>query len=377
MMRLLTLCLAFVAVHGNDGTLSGAPSSTVQNTPSVSFLPASDSPASPEQDIPTTPTTSPITSFSPSTTSGFQDLKPNCGDCFCIPDPDCLAPQLGLSDSFSDYVSSLYASFVATNSIPLQADDGGDCYPFADVLQGLLSATAYNESSLPQCTMPSSTEGYCAFVFEDANANFSNYSQCEGRRYALETFDTEDAVPSTASITHKGQCGACSSAQDFAARISLHDEFTKLAFSCGTMYYTGRRSFTTLVTCFRYAGFTESCATLWSHLTATSGELCAGECLGANPQFNGDPPECALEECGACGIEFKNVSDVLAGRAPWNSGFTEFLAHPCSSFYPVVNDPCPLRQEDRTPAPTPKTSDATSGGAMTAAFSMIWLLIQL
>ena len=83
MMILLTLCLAFVAVHGDDGSLSGAPSSVlVQNAPSVSFLPASDSPASSEQDVPTIPTTVPMTSLSPSTTNGFQDLQPNCGDCF-------------------------------------------------------------------------------------------------------------------------------------------------------------------------------------------------------------------------------------------------------------------------------------------------------
>jgi hypothetical protein len=114
-------------------------------------------------------------------------VSSNCS----IPDSDCRESQPGLSDSFPDYVSSLYASFVATNSIPLQAEDGGDCYPFADTLQGLLTPKAYNESSLPQCQKPISTDGYCAFVFEDANANFSDYSQCEGRRYAMKTFETE------------------------------------------------------------------------------------------------------------------------------------------------------------------------------------------
>ncbi|KAI2506999.1 hypothetical protein MHU86_7384 [Fragilaria crotonensis] len=348
-------------------------SSLLEIAPTVSFLAVSDSPASPDQEIQTTPTTFPITSFSPGTTGGFQNLEPNCGDCFCIPDPDCLAPQPGLSDSFPDYVSSLYASFVATNSIPLQTDDGGDCYPFADSLQGLIPSTAYNETSLPQCQKPTSTDGYCAFVFEDSNANFSNYSQCEGRRYAMKTFETEDAVPSTASITHKGPCGVCSSAQDLAVRISSRDRMLKLAFSCGTMYYAGRRSFSTLVSCYRYAGFTEPCASLWSHLTATSGELCANECIGANSELNGDPPECALEECGACGQPFQQDFDDISGRAPWKSGFTEPRAHYCSSFYPLVHDPCPLRQ-DPTPAPVTKTSDTARSWGMSAAFTMVWLL---
>ena len=83
MMRFLTLCLVFVAVHGNDGSSSGAPSSLLgQNAPSVSFLPVSDSPASPAQDVPTIPTTTAITTLSPTTISGFQALEPNCGDCF-------------------------------------------------------------------------------------------------------------------------------------------------------------------------------------------------------------------------------------------------------------------------------------------------------
>ncbi|KAI2506997.1 hypothetical protein MHU86_7382 [Fragilaria crotonensis] len=371
LLRLLTLCLAFVAVHGDNRS-----SSIVQKAPSVSFLAASNSPASIEQNIPTIPTTFPITSFSPiTTTSGFQDLKPNCGDCFCIPDPDCLASQPGLSDSFPDYVSSLYASFVATNSIPLQTDDGGDCYPFADVLQGLLPATAYDETSLPQCQKPTSTDGYCAFVFEDSNANFSNYSQCVGRRYAMKTFDTEDAVPSTASITHKGPCGVCSTAQDWATTILMRDEIFKLAFSCGTIYYTGQRSFSTLVSCYRYAGFTEECAKLWSHLTATSAELCVKDCLGADSQLNGDPPECALRECGACGQQFRPVFDEIEGRTTWKSGFTEPLAQSCSDFYPVVHDPCPLRQ-DPTPAPTPKTSGAASSWVLSGAFTIMCLLMQ-
>jgi hypothetical protein len=289
---------------------------------------------------------------------------------YSIPDPDCLAPQPGLADSFPEYVSSLYASFIATNSIPLEAEDGGDCYPFADSLKGILPATAYNESALPQCPKPNSTDGYCAFVFEDDNANFSNYSQCVGRRYTMTTFETEDAVPSTASITHQGRCGVCSSAQDLAVRTSPNIDFAKLVISCGTTYYTGGSSFVTLVSCFRYAGFTKGCATLWSHWTATNGVLCVSECLGADTKLNGDPPECALGECMTCAKPFQQDLNDIAGRTSWKSGFTERLASACSVFYTVVHDPCPLRQEE-TPAPTPKTSAAASSWATWAAITII------
>lgn len=374
MMRLLSLSLAFVAVHGDDGSSSGAPSSLlVPTAPSVSFLPATDSPS------PAVSTTVPITSLSPTTTSGFQQLKPNCGDCFCIPDPECLPPQAGLSDSFPDYVSTLYASFVPANSILLESEDGRDCYPFADTLQNILPATAYNESSLPQCVKPSSTDGYCAYVFEDDNANFSDTSQCVGRRYTMTTFETEDAVPSTASIIHQKQCGVCSSAQDLAVRTSPRIDFAKLVVSCGTIYFARQRSFTTLVSCFRYAGMTEGCAKLWSHWTATNGELCVGECLGADVELNGDPPECALGECLACAQPFQQDLDDISGLTSWKSGFTERLARNCSLFFPVVHDPCPLKQ-DLTPAPTPPkpSSDAAScSRATSAAMTMIsWFLIQ-
>jgi hypothetical protein len=232
------------------------------------------------------------------------------------------------------------------------------------------------ESSLPQCQKPNSTDGYCAFVFEDDNANFSNYSQCEGRRYTMTTFATKDDVPSTASITHQGRCGVCSSAQDLAVRTSPLIDFAKLLISCGTIHFTGQRLFPTLVACFQFAGFTEGCATLWSHWTATNGEVCVSECLGVGSALNGDPPECALGECMACAEPFQNDLYDISGRTSFKSGFTERLAISCSIFYPVVHDPCPLR-EDETPAPTPKTSDAASSWATWAAITMLsWFLIR-
>lgn len=106
----------------------------------------------------------------------------------------------------------------------------------------------------------------------------------------------------------------CSSAQDFATRTSSLVDFSKLVTSCGTTYFSSQRSFSTIVSCFRYAGFTEACATLLSHLIATNGELCAIECLGGLYQLNGDPPECAPGECIVCGEPFQKDFDVISGR---------------------------------------------------------------
>ena len=284
-----------------------------------------------------------------------------------------------MSDSFPEYVSSLYATFVATNFIPLQADGGGPCYPFADVLQGLLPSAAYEETQLPQCQKPSSTDGYCAFVFEDANANFTDYAQCEGRRYTMTTFATEDAVPSTASITHKGPCGVCSSAQDWSRRIALRDRMADIGFLCGIGFFTGG-TFEEVIQCYQNEGFSQGCSTLWAHFTATNGLICATLCINTEPSFNGEPPQCALNECLECGELFRQEFDFIAGRTSASSGVTEPIARNCSQFYPVVHDPCPGQEgAPPTSAPTTTTSDAASHlgtpGALTLmSFFIGWLL---
>ena len=264
--------------------------------------------------------------------------------------------QSGFNQNFSDFISDLYFTFVPTNSIPLKAEDGGDCYPFADILEGKLTDASYPESKLPQCKYPEDENGICVFVFEDANAFFSDPSECEGRRYSMQTFDTEDDVPPNAATTHKGPCGVCSSAQDLSRRMVLRDEMPKIGTLCGTSYYVNGLSFEILVQCYvDTAGFTRDCAELWGHYTATNVELCL-ECLKQDP-YNGDPPECALNDCLACGEEFRSVFDRVAGRNQPKSGITEPIGRKCSEFYPVVHDPCPGQKLPPTPSP------ATSGGA--------------
>ncbi len=270
---------------------------------------------------------------------------------------------------------------MATNSIPLQAEGGGACFPFADLLQGTLPSTAYAETALPQCQMPNSTDGYCAFVFEDANANFTDSAQCESRRYSMSTFATEDAVPSTASITHRGPCGVCSSAQDWSRRIALRDQMARIGIVCGTAYFLGG-TFDELITCYKDKGYTDECSTLWAHFTATNGMFCASLCITTKPPFNGDPPQCALIECLTCGEPFRVLFDSISGRTSMNSGFTEPIARNCSGFYPVIHDPCPGQfGPPPTPAPTTTGSYAAPLLPTTATFTIVsfimgWLSIR-
>ena len=240
--------------------------------------------------------------------------------------------------SFSESDIERYLSFVetnATNVTGLQTDDGGDCYPFAEAVGPIVN---YPEANRPQCQRPPTQDGFCAFVFEVGGSA----TECQGRRYSLVTFATEDEVPSTGVITHQGACGVCSSAQDLATRMKTVDTFRQDIAACQTQ---GGQNFTELQTCIEEVGFTSHCANLWAHFAATEPEVCADKCQGIDfdAPFNGPPPGCDLPECFQCTAVFIGDDlEQLAGRTMPNSGIVENVARPCTSFYPVVHDPCPV-----------------------------------
>jgi hypothetical protein len=263
----------------------------------------------------------------------------------------------------------MYAAFVANNSIPLEAEGGGDCYPFADAL-------GVTKSNLPQCRYPDNEDGICAFVFEDANDGFLEPSECEGRRYSMQTFDTEGNVPDNASITHRGPCGVCSSAQDLSSRMKLRDKMSKIGTLCGTKYYVNGFS---LTQCFvETAGFTRGCAELWGYYTVAVAELCGSQCQGDHGPANGDPPECTLNECFQCFEQFNFAFDRVAGRSLPNSGITEEeqVGRNCSEFYPIMHDPCPGQKAPPTsPTPSPNTSGGTYQWGTTAALVVVSVMM--
>ena len=241
----------------------------------------------------------------------------------------------------------------------MKAEGGSGCYPFADALESKLKDTSYPESKLPQCKYSENEDGICAFVFEDANDGFSEPTECEGRRYSMQTFDTRDDVPPRASITHKGPCGVCSSAQDLSRSMKLRNRLATIGTLCGTSYYLNGLSFENLVQCYEIEGFTRECSELLGHRVATSAELCALECLSNKGPLNGDPPECAFNDCLSCGNQFHAAYDRAAGRNQPKSGITEQIGRNCSEFYPVVHDPCPGQ---KAPPVLPTPSPITSGG---------------
>jgi hypothetical protein len=241
-------------------------------------------------------------------------------------------------------------------------------------LKGNISESILPQASLPQCQRPEPADGYCAFVFEDKNDGFVDSSQCMARHYTMETFDNIEDIPSSASLTHSGPCGVCSSAQDLSRRMVLRDRMPAIGALCGTSYYLGGKDFDKLIVCFENEGFTKECSKLWAHFTATNGALCASPCLSAKPPYNGDPPECKLHECLTCGEQFIADFDRISGRTLMNSGMTENIARNCSDFFPVIHNPCPgldISDDNKTSAPTNAPSDAPSMRNVASVLTMV------
>ena len=95
-----------------------------------------------------------------------------------------------------------FASFMlVSDPILLAAEDGSDCYPFADSVGPLEN---YPESNNAQCVRPetNSTDSVCAIQYTTA-ANSAD--SCLGRRYALATYPSQEEAESTgAVVTHGG-----------------------------------------------------------------------------------------------------------------------------------------------------------------------------
>jgi hypothetical protein len=265
----------------------------------------------------------------------------------------------------------------------LQANDGGDCYPFAEILAGRLPETAYSQSSLPQCqlsesfSITGSSGGFCAFVFDDTNKDFTTLSQCQARQYSLRTFETLEDIPSHASLTHAGSCGVCSSAQDLSRRIELRDRMVSIGALCVAQYYLKGKSFENLIQCIQDNGYTYECSKLWAHYTATSVELCTSECLIIQPPYNGDPPECKQHDCLICTSQYLEDFEKFGGRTQRASGITEDIAWNCSDFYPVIHDPCPGVKEWDEGMSLAKNHTPSSAQSRRAPFPFITSLIMI
>jgi hypothetical protein len=255
-----------------------------------------------------------------------SSLEPRCDNCWCIPgeseesESTCPTDTSGIWQSFPAAWIASYKSFQLTSPArTLQAEDGSSgssCYPFAGSVD--LALVTYAESQVSPCVMPdattvsSSSAAVCAFVSIDPS--------CSGRQYTVQDFESADAAAAssngTAQVIHSGPCGVCSNAIDLAVRMENIDTLKSASIGCGFDYAVGGNNFANLVTCYEKVGFTNPCATLWAHYTATNSKLCAAVCI---PTSDGiamndvTQPDCPYTACYNCSTSFGEDFNMLAG----------------------------------------------------------------
>ena len=174
----------------------------------------------------------------------MADQPERCGTCWCVPEGgldvgECPAYE-GVTDGISESWKDFYLSFKDNgNSIlPLEDEQGNsDCFPFKDALGTIEN---YPQSAFPQCKIyepnpvTGQTNQVCAYLFDDAD------DACEGRGYEAVTFASEaDALAAATNetsvqIVHLGACGVCSSAQDYAVRMTSLPIMDAVTALCST-----------------------------------------------------------------------------------------------------------------------------------------------
>jgi hypothetical protein len=317
----------------------------------------------------------------PSAAQVGADPIPRCGDCWCIPEggtEDGTCPTFeGIWQSFpAAWIDSFTSFELLASSPPLtlvaEGTDSADCYPFADSV-GARPQNNYPESEAPQCKLSSSlsedatTTAVCGYKYADEAAS------CRGRTYEIVSYESAVAAETDfAVVVHSGQCGVCSNAVDLAVRMNTIDSIADITAACAASYFvstTAGARFGELTDCIQNAGFTTPCATLWAHFAATNAAVCSLACVSADNEqnFNGPPPMCELSECLACSNTlFEDDLNRLAGvyKSPWNAGFADAVATPCSAFTRIADlDPCQGLAPTISPAPSamPLVPTPTSG----------------
>ena len=126
-----------------------------------------------------------------------------------------------------------------------------------------------------------------------------------------------------------------------------------------------------MIQCYLDVGLTVPCATLWAHFGAVNVLSCSDVCIpdaNGKTTLNEDPPTCEYAPCLQCSSVPQADFDALAGRTWQNSGVTERIIRPCSSFARIDHhDPCVGTTEAGTcgnSAPTAAPKDNPSAAAV-------------
>lgn len=320
-------------------------------------------------------------------------IQPETGicepECYCIPDTD---PCDGVCPSLDNRVlaaspegfqdAAFFQTLEVDNPNTLFTYDPPGCQPYAKVAKALQipecvgliqeetgksSKASKKSKSGKKSKSKESIEGpiQCSFEYKG--------KICETKRYNLvqdnKELDTKKNKSGKANtfVTHEGECGVCSTAQDLA--VNLSPTLSRDAYQCSAIFSEALKTqdpnlfapaFGAINDCFRQLGFTPNCAYIWAsngvHSTLVTVEAasalqqgplpppglpgiprscieCARTCL-VDPTL----PECLnpmktntcdLSNCFSCNEE---ASDPLfkkySGRTRRNSGVVTTFSNP-------------------------------------------------
>ncbi|KAL7573343.1 hypothetical protein ACA910_011705 [Epithemia clementina (nom. ined.)] len=268
-----------------------------------------------------------------------------CGSCHCIVD-EYYSDNSTNATEFLETANNqtLNSSSSLSSSCPANA-------PFTNYSQDFIAAlraqTARNPYPLLDCDpytdalcqySPSNTElgpdAVCGLHYDDT-VNCSTYQ--------LKSYVNRDTAEAAgAFVTHKGECGACSTTQDLSVYMESLD-LTTLGTRCGTKATLG--SYKQGVQCFESLGFTSPCADIWTDNARNTAQQCGALCAASDlidEPANGPAPTCRLSDCLQCD-ESKSgpIFKQFAGRTRRRSGLLSAIARPCSSLYPIQHQVCP------------------------------------
>lgn len=157
----------------------------------------------------------------------------------------------------------------------------------------------------------------------------------DDQAYRLQTFSNLDTLAqASATLTHHGACGQCSSLQDLAVYMA-NTELTGPVRRCGLadLLLPDER----VIACIKNIGFTDPCAQIWFFNTKKTRSACLGACLLAlNQPFHDE--EGNLNACIQCDEDISGpVFKAVSGRTRRNSGLPSALCRPCESVAPVTH----------------------------------------
>jgi len=197
-------------------------------------------------------------------------------------------------------------------------------------LVNFLGTDPYDDPSNPPL-QPDEISGFCAMQWQEEVDEMSG-----NRKYKLANFESEmEATEAGWTVTHRGQCAACSILQDLGVYISrnLTDETRRCGLE-GT--FLGQQH---VLNCLKEIGFSNECAKIWQYNIKHTKAECFSVCIWAwitNEPFN--KPDGSLSDCIQCdedksGPNFKYFS----GRTRRNSGIPSSIYRPPQTVYNMTH----------------------------------------